>query len=264
MNRQERSILAVVLVLIGMTAAVLLRLQASHKLGVPGVKVSPIPIYDPAGQLVATNSVELPATVLGYESEVLPVTPLELGWLPQDTTYGRRQYKAADGFSVALSVVLMGTDRTSIHKPQICLVGQGWNIEQSDLVTVQVSRPRSYTLPVMKLLATKQFREAGGEVTTYHGVFLYWFVSHDQITARHGQRMWWMARDLIRAGVLQRWAYVSYFSVCRPGQERATFERMQPFIAASTPEFQLTTGGSDEKQSSIRLDPGGALVQLRP
>jgi len=52
--------------------------------------------------------------------------------------------------------------------------------------------------------------------------------------------MWWMARDLIRTGVLQRWAYVSYLAICEPGQEDATFERMKTFIAASVPEFQLT------------------------
>jgi hypothetical protein len=52
--------------------------------------------------------------------------------------------------------------------------------------------------------------------------------------------MWWMARDLIKTGILQRWAYVSYCAFCLPGQEDATFERMKAFIAASAPEFQLT------------------------
>jgi len=52
--------------------------------------------------------------------------------------------------------------------------------------------------------------------------------------------MWWMARDVIRTGVLQRWAYVSYFAVCPPGAEEATFQRMKKLIVASVPEFQLT------------------------
>ena len=44
-------------------------------------------------------------------------------------------------------------------------------------------------------------------------------------------------------GVLQRWAYVSYFSVCEPGQEDATFARMEKLIAASVPAFQLPPAG---------------------
>ena len=46
------------------------------------------------------------------------------------------------------------------------------------------------------------------------GLYVYWFVADNQLTPYHGERMWWMARDLIRTGVLQRWAYVSYFTAC--------------------------------------------------
>jgi hypothetical protein len=69
-------------------------------------------------------------------------------------------------------------------------------------------------------------------------------VADQELTADHLQRMWWMARDLIRTGILQRWAYVSCFSVCVPGQEEATYQRMKEFIVAAVPEFQLTNGRS--------------------
>jgi hypothetical protein len=52
------------------------------------------------------------------------------------------------------------------------------------------------------------------------------------------ERMWLMASKLLRTGVLQRWAYVSCFAACPPGQEEATFERMQKLIAAAVPQFQ--------------------------
>jgi hypothetical protein len=44
---------------------------------------------------------------------------------------------------------------------------------------------------------------------------------------------------LLTTGVLQRWAYISYFAVCEPGQEDAAFERVKKLIVASVPEFQL-------------------------
>jgi hypothetical protein len=40
--------------------------------------------------------------------------------------------------------------------------------------------------------------------------------------------------------VLQRWAYVTYFSLCAPGQEEATYTRMRQFISDIVPEIQLT------------------------
>jgi hypothetical protein len=73
-------------------------------------------------------------------------------------------------------------------------------------------------------------------------VYVYWYVADGALsgTAAGGQRMWWMARDLLRTGVLQRWAYVSCYSECDPGQEEMLFERIKKFIAAAAPEFQLT------------------------
>ena len=64
-------------------------------------------------------------------------------------------------------------------------------------------------------------------------------MADNEQTADHWTRILWLARDLLRHGVLQRWAYVSYFTICYPGQEEATFERMQKLITASVPEFQL-------------------------
>jgi hypothetical protein len=71
---------------------------------------------------------------------------------------------------------------------------------------------------------------------------VYWFVADNAISGEPSglQRMWWTARQLLRAGELQRWAYISFFSACEPGQEEATFERMKKLIAAAAPEFQLT------------------------
>ncbi len=48
-----------------------------------------------------------------------------------------------------------------------------------------------------------------------------------------------MFYNLVRHGVLQRWAYVSYFTICLPGQEDAAFDHLKQLITASVPEFQL-------------------------
>jgi hypothetical protein len=233
--------LLVGLALIGATGAYLRHQQASQRLGIPGVKVIPQPTYDVDHNLIATNSVFLPEQVLSFKSEIDPVTRYTLKWLPKDTTYGQRKYKAPDGFEAALNVVLMGADRTSIHKPQYCLTGVGWQIDSTESTTIPISQPSPYQLEVTKLTASHDWSTPGGGKVVQRGVYVYWFVADHELTARHGQRMWWMARDMLRSGVLQRWAYVACFSGCAPGKEEITFNRMKELIAAAVPQFQLAT-----------------------
>jgi hypothetical protein len=235
MSKQKWLLCAVTLALIVGGGSVLQRLKANQRLGNPGVKVRPLP----DGQRL---QIDLPATVLNGESKLIEPTHEEVATLPKDTSIAHRNYTFADGFETQLTVVMMGSDRTSIHKPQFCLTGQGFKIERSELTTAPITRPHAYELPVMKLTASKTARMADGRAGMVRALYVYWFVAEDQLTAQHWQRMWWMARDLLHRGVLQRWAYVSCFSLCAPGQEDATFARMKEFIAEAVPQFQLVAG----------------------
>jgi EpsI family protein len=226
--------------MIGITAAGLSRVQHLQTLGKPGLRMVDEAVLDEAGGVVNTNTAALPHRVLNYRSEPQPITKVELSWLPADTTYARRYYEAPDRFGLMLNVVLMGQDRTSIHRPQICLTGQGWTIELSDLLQIPVGGASPYTLPVMRLIASRPHREPNGQVTMLKAVYVYWFVADGHVTARHGERMWWMARDLLTRGTLQRWAYVACLAIGRPGSEEAIYDRLREFVAAAVPEFQLT------------------------
>jgi hypothetical protein len=141
-----------------------------------------------------------------------------------------------------MNVVLMGTDRTSMHKPQFCLEGQGYHIDVSknEATTVHIDQPCEYDLPIVKLFSTKEV-EVEGKRQVLRGVYVYWFVADDAVSASVAgfQRMWWFAKKRLTTGVLQRWSYVSCFTVCHPGQEDVAFEKIKQFIAVAVPEFQL-------------------------
>jgi hypothetical protein len=252
MNRQSWLILIVALGLTGGTAAYLGTMKYRQRVGRPGVRVVNVPIYGEETEregktktfLAGTNSVFLPAQVLNFQSKPIPLAKIVCDWLPKDTTYGQRFYTAPDGFSVSTMVVLMGRDRTSIHEPEYCLRGSGWTVTRKETDAIPMPRPVPYTLPVTKLTALREHRNERGEAVPMRGVFVYWFVAENELTADHLKRMWRMAIDMMRTGVLQRWAYVSYFSVCPPGAEEATFVRMKEFIAAATPQFQLVPPAS--------------------
>jgi hypothetical protein len=232
MKRAQVIIVIVALALMGGGALVLAKLKSGHHLGAPGVKTQPIPES-------VRLEVLLPERVLNFESKRVETTKEVLDTLPQDTSFGQRHYKAADGFETVVNVVLMGTDRTSLHKPQFCLTGGGWRIDREEVTQVRINGARPYDLPVMKLTTSRE-ATVDGRTVPLRGIYVYWFVCDGAYTARHGQRMWWMARELLRAGVLQRWAYATCFSICAPGEEDATYRRMEQFLSAAVPEFQLT------------------------
>lgn len=241
MNRRTLQVIIGFAVLVALTAALLLRVRANYVLGQPGVKLVNVPIYNEETNVVSDISAFLPAQIGDYTSaKVEPVMKLEQAMLPPDTVYGRRIYTASDNFQTMLSIVVMGTDRTSIHKPQYCLTGQGEQILGSEVITIPVQGPAPYELKVMKLATRSQRHVGQGKFVPASGVFLYWFVADGHLTPHHGERMWLMGRELVTKGLLQRWAYVAYYALCNPGQEAELLERMKSFVAMSVPEFQTT------------------------
>lgn len=247
MNKNSWLIFGVVMALLTASAVFLVSAQARQKLGQPGVRVVAKTINDEDGKPIGTQSVALPEQISGYESSPVPITRLELDWLPKDTVFGRRSYLGSDGFGALLSIVLMGRDRTSIHKPEYCLPGSGWKIIKKEEAAVPIAKPRPYNLKVNKWTVLGQSSQGRAE----GGVYVFWFVSEDEQTPHHQKFMWSIMKKLVATGILQRWAYVTYFATCRPGQEEAAFSRMKELIAASVPEFQLTAGETGGTISSL-------------
>jgi hypothetical protein len=240
MRASKWVVFAVALGMIAATAGGLKEFRGRHLLGPPGVKVGSVPIYDEYTNLVASQGVVLPTVVMGIPSHPMAIRTDELNALPRDTTFGRRYYLSAEGdFGVQVSVVLMGTDHTSIHQPQYCLYAQDWNITSTERIALHMENPAPYDIPAIKLTASRDFSKTGQALEC---IYVYWFVSGDSITAEEGSRLWSMWKTVLRKGELERWAYVSYFVTCLPGGEKATFERLERFIRASAPEFQLVTG----------------------
>src|SRR5579863_1140915 len=93
----NKSKLLVLVAALGMMAATGVYLVKLHpRLGAPGVKVGPGPLYDELGNLAAQQSVLLPDEVLGCKGTNTPVTQIELENLPKDTIFGRKLYQADD------------------------------------------------------------------------------------------------------------------------------------------------------------------------
>lgn len=218
-------------------------------LGKPGVRVVNEPVYSALlgntngteREIAGTNSVFLPAVLPGIVSTVIDLHPSVWKTLPMDTTYGQRLYRMENGLPIQTTVVLMGSDRTSIHKPEFCLVGQGFTILETKEIGIPISDSVDYVLPAMHMKVRAERRNAAGEVDAVEGVYLFWFVADGKIAARHSTRMTWMAKDLLTKGVLQRWAYVSCFAVCPPGRTEEVTQQIKRLAQRMVPRFQTTS-----------------------
>lgn len=231
MKNQRWILFSVALVLIAAAACGLNWIKTHQKLGRPGIVSVAIP-----GSL--QMKIDLPERVLDFTSTNMPEPEVVLGYLPPDTSYAERIYTAPDGFQVQGTIVLMGADRTSIHKPDYCLPGQGWHIDSKNIINVPVGGARPYELPVAKWVISADFQMPNGQTARRSGIYAFWFVADNEQTPDFYGYLRRLTRDFLFTGVLQRWAYVSFFCVCAPGQEDATFARMERLIAASVPEFQ--------------------------
>jgi hypothetical protein len=244
MNRQKLILSVVAFALIAGTG--LLLAVVPQKLGRPGVKASPV-------EGSARWQIDLPEHVLDYNSTNQIADDKTMEMLPKDTSMVNRVYFKPGALPMVASVVLMGTDRTSIHKAEYCLVGQGWHIEQMTRETVPMTQPKSYDLPIIKFVADIS-GTLEGKTVHKKCIYVYWYVADGLLSNDQSgmERMWSMAKGLVFTGVLQRWAYVRFYTVCDPGQEDAAFDEIKRMIVASVPQFQLTPSASNDALAAQR------------
>lgn len=246
-------ILGAGMAMIILTLGMLLTIKHRQVLQAPGVKVGPVVIYGAGEKPVADHSILLPEKILeGVSTNNGPIDSTEVAELPADTTFGRRNYFFPDGFTCTISVILMGTDRSSIHQPQFCVTGQGWNIDATDAIDLQFDQPHHYKVPAIQLTSSIRYTNMMGAATKVRSIYIYWFVSKDRFCTGQFDRMWSTLRTLLSTGEMERWAYISCFAVCAPGNETATVERMRKILKAGVPTFQTTTAPQQlGKQASV-------------
>ena len=200
------------LAVIGGTAGALEHLKTNRRLGQPGIKAVAIP-----GQL--NMEISLPENVLDFASTNLPTSQVVLDYLPKDTSYAQRLYAAPDGFQVAANLILMGADRTSIHRPDYCLPGQGWQIAQKTSVKIPIAGATPYELPVQQWVGRNKVVLADGQPHEVSLIYVFWFVADNDETDDYPTIQTSILWHLVRHGELQRWTYVSYMTYAQPGQE---------------------------------------------
>lgn len=155
-------------------------------------------------------------------------SPAERQILPADTAIAKKVYNDGRGAPVYVTVVLSGREQKSIHRPQKCLPAQGYAIDRSSIMDVNL--PVGGRLPVVVL----ELRAAGNAGRRPPIFYAYWFIGRKRETPYHLWRLTLMAWDNLYNGIRQQWAYVSV-SVDAGPDNAASRRRLASFIAELRP-----------------------------
>jgi hypothetical protein len=169
--------------------------------------------FNPPLTLQAQSGVvmSLPVFVDSYFGKQGEITKVELDLLPKDTEFARRYYDDSHGHQINCSIVLSGAEQRSIHRPEACLVGQGWTIVGQQDVPIQLES--GHPLVVRNLSVERQVVTPDNQHVTVRAFYMYYFVGDNITTPSHFTRILLSNWDRVVHNRAHRWAYVSMFSL---------------------------------------------------
>lgn len=204
----------------------------------------------PAAKSESAVNMDLPSSVGPFWGTNQPVSDAERSILPKDTEFAKKLYSDARGTDINCQIVLAGAEKRSIHRPEVCLTGQGWTLKSGHVVPVKLANGQ--TLDVMKLSIGRQVTLPNGQQKELTSLFLYWFVGKGITTPHHLVRILKTNFDMLLHNTNHRWAYVIVSSPVLQGftpdgkSEEETLEMLEGFVAEVAPSImqssvQLTT-----------------------
>ena len=179
---------------------------------------------------------EEPELTRGPEGFVCPecggrMAAVSLGeWsdLPKDTVIVKRNYRSADGLVYAVSVVVGGRQRNSIHRAELCLPAQGFAMLDAARVPLRLADGTS--LQVRRINAQ---RPGGARMS-----LVYWFLSHDRVCCSHTERILMDVWDRSIHNRINRWVMIAV-NVSSGLDSPEGIERFEAFLSELYPKVVL-------------------------
>lgn len=195
---------------------------------------------------------ELPRVTGNFVGESEAPSDRERELLPADTIIVKRAYRTpgrsmASRDLVQASLVIAGNDSRSIHRPEVCLDGQGWTVTDSRVHKVKLISGAA--LSVRDLTIEREILQDNGSKVPLRAHYVYWYVGSDVSTSSNLERQLMTLADNVFRNVNHRWAYPSVmarvtdnFTPEQSGERRRTdaetVAMLLDLIRGLAPKFQ--------------------------
>lgn len=187
----------------------------------------------------------LPESIPGYHRQDREPEEKELEWLPKDTGILKRSYIPLDATSpyewIHTTLILSGNDPRSLHKPSVCLDGQGWTLTKKSPVPLKVN---GHDLKVMDFTIERDHQDEDGKPVHVTSHYVYWWIGKERSTPSDWKRIVFSDLDNLLRNINNRWGYPSVMVAVDPAIEdreeahRQATERAYDFIRNYAPVFQ--------------------------
>lgn len=163
----------------------------------------------------------------------------------------RNAYLGPGGRQILVTLITSGQGKRELHRPEVCLPGQGWNMAESTPVELKLSDGRTITATLLRLFSDREV--APGVQSRVRAVNIYWYVGSDGTTSPdYYDHIRISYLDAIFKNINHRWSMVSIFSPIAESQladnnpfaEIGAIEEVKNFVQDLAPHFMMKADGS--------------------
>jgi exosortase len=169
---------------------------------------------------------DLPLQTHGYQGQPMDMTAQEQNVLDEGVRLARSFYTSEMGRRVLVTVIVGGPGKRTLHRPEVCLPGQGWTIASSLVLPLSFADGRATEATLLRLF--REVEVEPGKRVRMRALNLYWYVGSDGTTRPdyygHISKGY---QDAIFRNLNHRWSMVSTFvpvSEALVGQEDGLLE----------------------------------------
>jgi exosortase len=186
----------------------------------------------------------LPLQLGKFQGLPFDMTAIERNILDPGVELCRNQYISGDQQMLMATLIEGGPAKRSLHRPEVCLPGQGWNITDRTTIPIQLASGRTIEATMLRM-----FRDAEptpAQRIRQRAINVYWYIGSDGTTSADYY-------DHIRIGYIDavfknlnhRWAMASFYIPLAPSPigmgdpmaEVNALEEIRMFAGQIAPEF---------------------------
>lgn len=209
--------------------------------------VTPVDVVLAEPGLVRT----LPLQFKDFQGIEQGMTMQEKSILAEGVKIVRNAYLGPGGRQITVTLITSGQGKRELHRPEVCLPGQGWNMAESTPVELKLSDGRTLTATLLRLFSDREI--SPGVPSRMRAVNLYWYVGSDGTTSPdYYDHIRISYLDAIFKTINHRWSMVSIFSPITDSQsadgnpfaEIGAIEEVKNFVQELAPHFMTKADGS--------------------